>query len=317
MSTDPIHDLAALIEETARRGATSVLAVPDEPATFRVQGALVRGEGPPLSAADIARIAAAVAGDERLARIGPGQGALHLPVRLDESLMAAVTIARSFGELTLVAWPIRAAAFDVAAIGLPAEVVAAADAASGLVVVTGPSGCGKTTTCLALVEHINRTRAAHVVTVAYAVECLLEPKLALLQQRQVGIDAPDVTEALASALSQEADVLFVAEIRDLETLDTCLAAADTGRLVLTQLHQPTPEDALRRIVELHAEDQREALRAALARTLRCVIAQRLVPRADGGGQVAEYRWLVPDDVARRALAAGDFGALRSQSRSCA
>lgn len=308
MHDDPIEELRLLMDEAARREATSVLLVPDEPAAFRAGGAVTRGDGPPYAAAEIARIAVAVAGPVRVAQIGADHGVLHVPARLDEARTAAVTIARSLGELTLVAWPVVAAHFDADALDLPPEFVAAADAPRGLVVVTGPSGCGKTTTCLALVERINRTRDAHVVTIAYSVECLLEPKRALLQHRQVGVDAPDMAEALASALSQEPDVLFVTEIRDAETLGVCLAAADAGRLVITQLHQPTAEAAVRRMIDLHAPDRRDAVRETLARVLRGVLAQRLLRRT-GGGRVPAYGFLVPDDAARRAIAAGDLDAL--------
>ena len=306
---DPLDTLRRLGAQPAARGATSVLLVPDEPPAFRVAGRMVRADAPPRTALEIARLAASVIGTRRLEDLGSRSAAESATLRIDGALSAAVTVARSAGEPTLAAWPIRAAAFDLAALRVPQEFAALADAPSGLLVVTGPSGCGKTTTCFAFVEHVNRTRAAHVVALAYSLECILEGKRSLLQVRQVGADAPDMVAAIGSALAQDADVLFVGEIRDVETLDACLASADSGRLVVTQLHQPTPEAAVRRMIELHPEEMRAGVRQTLARVLRGVLTQRLLRRADGPGRVPAYGFLVPDEAARRAIATGDLDAL--------
>jgi twitching motility protein PilT len=190
-------------------------------------------------------------------------------------------------------------------IPVPDELVRAVEApGAGLVIVTGPRGCGKTTTCYALLEHVNATRDVHLAMIEYSAEFVFEPKRALIQQRQVGLDAPDAASAIHASIIQNADVLFIGEIRDLDALAACLSAPENGKLVLTQLHQPTPEMAVRRVMELATQEAAPTLRRYLARHLRVIASQMLLPRADGKGRVPAHGLLVPDDEMRRAILEG-------------
>lgn len=181
-------------------------------------------------------------------------------------------------------------------------------APNGLIVVSGPHGSGKTSTLLAMVEWINENRAVQICTVEDPLTCELEPKKALVQQREVGIDVPDVPAGIASALDQDVDVLMVAGRNTPESLSAALHAAEAGQLVLLQVHANTAEEALERIVEGSPET---LVRRILSQTLRGVICQRLLPRAPRG-RVASYQVLLPDDGLRAAIAKGEslarFGA---------
>jgi len=142
------------------------------------------------------------------------------------------------------------------------------------------------------------------MVIGYFLEFMLESKRGLIQQCQVGVDVPDMLSGIQAALLQGADVLFVGEIRDLDVLQACLRTAEAGRLVVTQLHQQTPESALRRVIDLQTEDTRPVFRRMLAETLRGIMAQCLLPMADGSRRVAAYGVLIPDDEMRQAIADG-------------
>jgi twitching motility protein PilT len=184
---------------------------------------------------------------------------------------------------------------------LPAAVASLSAPGPGLVLVAGPSGSGKTTTMAALVDHIGTERAVHIVTVEDPVEIMLKDRRSVVEQREVGLDAPTTAAALRAALRQDVDVAVVGELRDADTVDLAVLSAETGRLVVAGLAARDAVSALARMLELGAAQERPALRGRLAGALRGVVAQQLVPRADGKGRVAAAELLLIDDETRRLL----------------
>ena len=303
---NPMELLARIMQDVAQAEAKAVLLVGDEPPALRAAGRLERSPGPPLSHEQLEAIAEAAVGHERVGRIGDVSGAALVTVTLPDGQPCSLTIARSGGQCTILARPMRAFVFEPAVMRLPGPLLRAVEEpGGGLVVVTGLPGCGKTTTCYGLLEHVNTTRAASIVCAEYASDFTFEAKRAVVQRRQIGVDAPDMETAIASAILQDVDVLFVGEIRDADVLAACVTAPESGRLVITQLHQPSPEAALRRMIELFPADSARQLRRVLARHLRVVAAQVLIPRADRPGRVPAYGVLVPDQAARNAIAQAD------------
>ncbi|HTX54939.1 MAG TPA: type IV pilus twitching motility protein PilT [Candidatus Baltobacteraceae bacterium] len=155
----------------------------------------------------------------------------------------------------------------------------------GLVLVTGTTGSGKSSTLAAMIEHINSNNTAHVLTIEDPVEFLHRDKKCLVNQREVGVDAPSFSEALRSALRQDPDVVLVGEMRDFETIETAMLAAETGHLVMSTLHTLDATETVNRIVAVFPPYQQKQIRLQLAAVLRGVISQRLIPRADGKGRV--------------------------------
>ena len=167
-------------------------------------------------------------------------------------------------------------------LGLPPGVERLANEPRGLVLVTGATGSGKTTTLAAVVDHINRTRRDHVLTIEDPIEIVHQEQRGVISQREVGLDTSSFGEALRRALRQDPDVILIGELRDAETAQVALQAAESGHLVLSTLHTVDAAESCGRIIEFFPPDKQEAVRSILAGVLKGVVSQRLLPRPDGG-----------------------------------
>ena len=155
----------------------------------------------------------------------------------------------------------------------------------GLILVTGTTSSGKSTTLASMLDHVNRTESSHVITVEDPIEFVIEEKLSIVNQREIGLDADTFGHALRAALRQDPDVIMVGEMRDLETIETALTAAETGHLVMSTMHTTDATESINRILAVFPAHQQSQVRIQIAAVLRGVISLRLVPRADGLGRV--------------------------------
>ena len=167
-------------------------------------------------------------------------------------------------------------------LNLPAGVRRLAEEHRGLVLVTGATGSGKTTTLAAMIDHMNRTRQQHIVTIEDPIEILHSDHSCIVNQREIGLDTTDFMQALRRALRQDPDVILIGELRDAETAQTALQAAESGHLVLSTLHTVDAAETIGRMVEFFPEAKQQMVRSIMAGVLRGVISQRLLPRVDGG-----------------------------------
>jgi twitching motility protein PilT len=168
---------------------------------------------------------------------------------------------------------------------LPTVVKTLADTPRGLVLVTGPAGTGKTTTITSMIGHINQTRRSHIVTIEDPIEVVHEDVLSIIDQREVGNDTESFATALRSVVRQDPDVVFIGEIRDAETAESAIQAAETGHLVISTLHTIDATETINRIIDLFPPAQQRQARVSLAASLRGIVSQRLVRRSDGKGRV--------------------------------
>jgi twitching motility protein PilT len=162
----------------------------------------------------------------------------------------------------------------------------------GLVVVTGPTGSGKSTTLAAMVNHVNETRPAHILTIEDPIEFVHESKRALVNQREVGPHTRSFANALRAALREDPDVILVGELRDLETTSLAITAAETGHLVFATLHTNSAAKTIDRLIDIYPSGQQAQIRTMLSESLEGVVAQTLLPSADGKGRVAAVEVLV-------------------------
>ena len=174
--------------------------------------------------------------------------------------------------------PLRIPTFEE--LGVPESVYKLIDRHQGLILVTGPTGSGKSTTLAAMIDHINKTRKCHVMTVEDPIEFLHRDQQSIINQREVAVDTRSFAQALRSALRQDPDVILVGEMRDFETIETGLLAAETGHLVFSTLHTLDATETINRIIAVFPPHQQKQVRLQLASVLKAVISQRLMPRAD-------------------------------------
>jgi len=196
------------------------------------------------------------------------------------------------GSISLV---FRAIPFDIKGIDdltLPPVIKKLCMAGRGLILVTGATGSGKSTTLAAIIDYINANRKTHIVTIEDPIEFLHRDKKSIINQREVGSDTMGFQVALKSALRQDPDVILVGEMRDHETIETALTAAETGHLVLSTLHTVDAAETINRIISVFPPFQQRQIRIQLAAVLKGVISQRLVPRADGKGRVPAVEIMV-------------------------
>jgi twitching motility protein PilT len=171
-------------------------------------------------------------------------------------------------------------------LNLPVEVMERiANEGRGLVLLTGTTGSGKSTTLAAMIDHINRTRRSHIITIEDPIEFLHRDYKGIISQREIGTDTENFAQALKMALRQDPDVILVGEMRDFETIETAILAAETGHLVLSTLHTLDAAETVNRIVAVYPPYQQKQIRLQLAGILKGVVSQRLLPRADGMGRV--------------------------------
>jgi twitching motility protein PilT len=184
---------------------------------------------------------------------------------------------------------------------LPPVIKKIAQEQRGLVLVTGTTGSGKSTTLAAMIEQINSERTAHIMTIEDPIEFLIRDRRSIVNQREIGVDTHTFSNALRAALRQDPDVILVGEMRDFETIETALTAAETGHLVMSTLHTLDATETINRIISVFPPYQQKQVRMQLATILKAVISQRLVPRADGNGRVPALEVLVSTAFVRECI----------------
>lgn len=195
-----------------------------------------------------------------------------------------VNMFRQLGNMAVVMRVIENVIPTPEMLGLPQQVINIANMRQGLVIFSGATGSGKSTSMASLLNQINNDRYDHILTIEDPVEYIFTEKRCVISQRQVGIDVPTFDLAMKAALREDPDVILMGEMRDPESIEIALTAAETGHLVFSTLHAPTSADAINRMVSSFAGDEQATIRSKLASNLRAVVTQRLLPKKEGGGR---------------------------------
>jgi twitching motility protein PilT len=290
-----------LLEQMVAHNASDLhLTVGSHPA-LRVRGQLERLEGFPVLTADLSR--------QLLYRIisSEQQKRLEIDRQLDLSYSIPglarfrVNVYSQRESLAGAFRLIPAELKSLEELGLPTSLYKLCEKPRGLVLVTGPTGSGKSTTLASLIDEINRTKAEHIITIEDPIEFLHRHKRCIVNQRELGPDATTFANALRGALRQDPDVILLGEMRDLETISTALTAAETGHLVFATLHTQDAASTVDRVIDVFPAAQQGQIRTQLAGTLEGIVAQTLLPTADGQGRVAAVEVLLPDDAVRNLI----------------
>ena len=283
---------AALRYVVEREGSDLHVKVPSPPMA-RIHGELRPIEGAdPLTPEDTERALEHILRDPVLLEEYAKDGEADFSYEVRGLSRFRVNAFRQRGHVSIALRAIPFQVRTIADLGLPPVIRELAEQPRGIVLLTGTTGSGKSTTLAAMIDHINSTRARHMVTLEDPIEYLHRDKLSIINQREVGQDTESFARAMRRVLRQDPDVILIGEMRDEETVRTALSAAETGHLVLSTLHTLDATETVNRIIDFFPPHLQQQARVMLASTLRGVVGQRLVQRAGGDGRVAVCEVLV-------------------------
>jgi len=279
--------IIALME--SGKGISDLIFSPGRPPQVERHGQLVPvavPQVPVLQPDDTARLARDLIGpNEQALRTLKEEGACDISYSLPDRARFRVNIFRQRGTFAIVMRVIAAKIPTLAELNLPPSLAEIAELKNGIVLVTGPTGSGKSSTLAAIIDLINETRAEHIITIEDPVEFLHHHKKATVHQRELHSDTPTFAAALRAALRQAPKVILVGEMRDRETIETALTAAETGHLVLSTLHTIDASKTVERVIGTFEAGDQQSVRMRLASSFRYFISQRLIPRKSGGRAV--------------------------------
>ncbi|MFH1749778.1 MAG: type IV pilus twitching motility protein PilT [bacterium] len=292
-----------LIEVAVARNASDLHLVAGVKPTIRIDGKLNPIENEkPLNPMDIVDILKAFVPPEQLKRLQEKRE-LDFSFGYKDKMRFRVNLFYQKGNISaalrLIPYKIR----SISELTLPPIIEKFAMASQGFVIITGPTGHGKSSTLAALVDHINKHRNAHIVTIEDPIEYIFSNNKSIIQQREVYSDTLSFSRALRSVLREDPNVVLVGEMRDLETIETALTVAETGHLVLTTLHTNNAAQTADRIIDVFPPHKQAQVRAQLANVLLGVVSQRLIPRIDGGRTVAT-ELMIADSAVRNVIREG-------------
>ena len=229
-----------------------------------------------LSAQDVEDMAMELLSDKQKAYF-EANGSIDVAHELKDSDRYRINIFRQRGQVAIAVRRVVREIPDFTTLNLPPVVETIANGHQGLVLLSGPTGCGKSTTIASMINHVNATRACHIITIEDPIEFLFTSNKAIISQREIGLDVADFESALKYLMREDPDLVLVGEMRDQETLIAALRAAETGHLIFGTIHASTASQTISRILDLVGPDSRELVRQALATNLSAVICQRLMP----------------------------------------
>lgn len=291
MEYDEHYGMDQLLQLTVDEEASDLHITVDSPPMLRIHGELRPLDLDLLTPADTERLVKSITTPEQLKALEE-QGGTDFGLPFGDQARFRVSVLKTKGHYATVLRQIPNKMLPLDKIGLPQQIKELLYKPRGLVLVTGPTGSGKTTTLASMINFINENRACHIVTVEDPIEYYHVHKKSIVTQREVGADVPTFSEALRRVLRQDPDVILVGEMRDLETMQAAITAAETGHLVFATLHTTGAASTVDRIVDAFPTDQQEQVRMQLSVGLISVISQLLLPRIDRPGRTAAFEIMV-------------------------
>lgn len=284
--------MSDLLQLVVSEGASDLHIRVGVPPVIRLHGILHRVEGPPLTPEDAEELMRSITSEEHIQQVRE-RGTTDFGFAFGDAARFRVSVFKERGNYGVVLRQIPNRLMTMEEIGLPPSVRELLYKPRGLVLVTGPTGSGKTTTLASMLDVINEEREeVHIVTIEDPIEYYHKHKKAIVTQREIGVDVPNFAEALRRVLRMDPDVILVGEMRDLETIDAAITAAETGHLVFGTLHTTGAAKTIDRLVNAFPVNQQEQIRIQLSTVLQAVISQLLIPRVDKPGRVAVFEIMI-------------------------
>lgn len=285
--------MSDLLQLVVEEGASDLHIRVGVPPVIRVHGILHRVDGPPCKPEDTEELMRSITSDDHIQAVRE-KGTTDFGFAFGDLARFRVSVFKERGNFGLVLRQIPNKLLTLEQIGLPKQTIMnLLYKPRGLILVTGPTGSGKSTTLASMINIINEERDdAHIITIEDPIEYYHYHKKAIITQREINVDVPTFAEALRRALRQDPDVILVGEMRDLETIDAAITAAETGHLVFGTLHTTGAAKTIDRIVNAFPINQQEQIRIQLSTVLQAVISQLLIPRCDKPGRVAVFEIMI-------------------------
>jgi twitching motility protein PilT len=284
------YEMNDLLELVVEQNASDLHCQVGQPPTLRISGSMVPIEGPELTSDDTEKLMLSITPDAHQQTVKLNGGADFGFAYLDRARFR-VSVLKAKNSYGLVLRQIPNKMFGLRDIGLPDKVRELLFRPRGLILVTGPTGSGKSTTLASMINYINESRDGHIITIEDPIEYYHPHKRCIVTQREIGQDVPSFSEAIRRALRQDPDIILVGEMRDLETIEAAISAAETGHLVFGTLHTNSAAKTIDRIVDAFPANMKDMIRTQLASSVQAVISQVLCKKI-GGGRIAGYEIMV-------------------------
>ncbi len=295
-------NLEELIAAARQAGASDVHLICGLPVKCRIDGRIRTLWEGALTREDCEAAARELAGEEydRMASMGE----LDLARSFGCGTRTRINLFRQQGTVSAAIRLLADGIPPLEQLELPPVLAEFSEYRSGIVLVTGETGSGKSTTLAALLDRINHTRSAHIITLEDPIEYIYTPDRCIINQREIGVDTGSYADGLRSILREDPDVILIGEMRDLPTIETALTAAETGHLVFATLHTNSAADSIDRMVNVFPEGQQRQIRLQVSTTLRAVVSQQLLPRKSGRGRIAACEIMVVNSAIRNLIREG-------------
>ena len=295
--------IVEIMHAASDAGASDVHITVGIPPKMRVNGTLITMDYPKMSPQDTLAITYSIMSDAQRERFQE-KGEYDMSFSIPELGRYRVNAYKQRGSAALALRLVGTKIPSPEVLGVPESVISLYDRKRGLILVTGPTGSGKSTTLAAIIDKINNKRDAHVITLEDPIEYLHQHKMAMVNQREIGLDSQSYANALRAALREDPDVILVGEMRDFETISVAITAAETGHLVLSTLHTIGAASTVDRVIDVFPPHQQQQIRVQFANVVEAVVSQQLIPTIDGDGRVAAFEVMHANHAVRNLIREG-------------
>src|SRR5476649_857015 len=284
------YEMNELLELVFEQNASDLHLQVGQPPTLRLSGSMTPIDGPALTPGDTEKLMQSITPDAQVSNVKLNGGA-DFGFAFGEKARFRVSVMKSKTNYGMVLRQIPYKMFGLRDIGMPDKIRELLYRPRGLILVTGPTGSGKSTTLASMINYVNENRDGHIITIEDPIEYYHNHKRCVVTQREVHVDVGSFSEAIRRALRQDPDIILVGEMRDLETIEAAITAAETGHIVFGTLHTTGAQGTVNRIIDVFPTNQQDQIRTQLSTSIIGVLSQALIPKI-GGGRCAAYEMLV-------------------------